>query len=806
MRPRRLELHGFAAFRERTVIDFDDLELFALVGSTGAGKSTIIDGIVFALYGSVVRYKSANLVAPVINQLSNEARVRLDFSIGSSDYTATRIVRRTSKGASTKEARLEEELAKENRVLAGNARELDLQVQELLGLDFDQFTKTVVLPQGEFARFLTENAETRQSLLRRLLAMERFRTMGTKARERAKESTAKYEALVEQFGDREPVTEADVANAQLRLTELDALETLVTAAVSERDTAIAEAEHASAELSNAEATLELLRSVKVPAGVSKLTDKVTKLEADRTLALEVAETATIELQAAKEAVDEAEPVNDLERCVELHSEATNLGRELRAAGKVEASAAKALAVATKADDAAGKTLAAARAALDERRIRAGAAGLIDQLTIGEPCPVCDQTVNALPDHDPALDLVTAQQELDTAIADATETSDQLRSAARDHDRAEVEVESLTARQAELTELLGDQPDAKATKAQLQDVRGLVKTLERAEIAGQRAVTKLRTAEERLADVAEHAGALRQALTEQRDSVGNLDPPVPEERSMATDWDAFVTWAKQEATATAASVKELRAAERTTAKAVTAANKEIATLLKPVAQTHSENESDAGPEPDHDPLRWLATIRGRASGELAALKKEHAAQATAVKRIEDLRTQASVASELGRLLSASGFERWLMSEVMYTLAEHATDRLLELSGGAYSLVTDGTDFSIRDHRNADEIRSARTLSGGETFLASLALALALSENVAQLATEGAPRIESMFLDEGFGTLDQDTLDIVASAIEELGAQGRMIGVVTHVRELADRIPTRFNVTRTANGATVDRVQD
>ena len=159
----------------------------------------------------------------------------------------------------------------------------------------------------------------------------------------------------------------------------------------------------------------------------------------------------------------------------------------------------------------------------------------------------------------------------------------------------------------------------------------------------------------------------------------------------------------------------------------------------------------------------------------------------MKRIEDLRTQASVASELGRLLSASGFERWLMSEVMYTLAEHATDRLLELSGGAYSLVTDGTDFSIRDHRNADEIRSARTLSGGETFLASLALALALSENVAQLATEGAPQIESMFLDEGFGTLDQDTLDIVASAIEELGAQGRMIGVVTHVRELADRIP-------------------
>ena len=94
---------------------------------------------------------------------------------------------------------------------------------------------------------------------------------------------------------------------------------------------------------------------------------------------------------------------------------------------------------------------------------------------------------------------------------------------------------------------------------------------------------------------------------------------------------------------------------------------------------------------------------------------------------------------------------------------------------------------------------RDSSGGETFLASLSLALALSENVAELATAGAPKIESMFLDEGFGTLDPETLDVVASAIEELGAQGQMIGVITHVRELAERIPVRFDVTRSPTGA-------
>jgi DNA repair protein SbcC/Rad50 len=112
--------------------------------------------------------------------------------------------------------------------------------------------------------------------------------------------------------------------------------------------------------------------------------------------------------------------------------------------------------------------------------------------------------------------------------------------------------------------------------------------------------------------------------------------------------------------------------------------------------------------------------------------------------------------------------------------------------------------VLDHRNADEPRTVRSLSGGERFLASLALALALAEHVAELAAEGAARLESLFLDEGFGTLDADTLDVVAAAIEELGSRGRMVGVVTHVRDLAERIPVRFDVRRGPEGSTVRRV--
>ena len=81
MRPTRLELTGFGSFREPATVEFADIDLFVLVGPTGAGKSTVIDAMIFALYGSVPRYDDRRLVAPVINQGRVEARVRLDFVV-----------------------------------------------------------------------------------------------------------------------------------------------------------------------------------------------------------------------------------------------------------------------------------------------------------------------------------------------------------------------------------------------------------------------------------------------------------------------------------------------------------------------------------------------------------------------------------------------------------------------------------------------------------------------------------------------------------------------------------------------------
>jgi exonuclease SbcC len=147
----------------------------------------------------------------------------------------------------------------------------------------------------------------------------------------------------------------------------------------------------------------------------------------------------------------------------------------------------------------------------------------------------------------------------------------------------------------------------------------------------------------------------------------------------------------------------------------------------------------------------------------------------------------------------------VNEALRRLVEGATEIMKELSGDQYSMTLDDSgNFFVTDHHNADETRSARTLSGGETFLASLALALALSDQLAELATQGSARLDAIFLDEGFGTLDPRTLDTVAATVENLAASGRMVGVVTHVRELAEQIPLQLRVRKDHRGSRIEMV--
>jgi exonuclease SbcC len=129
--------------------------------------------------------------------------------------------------------------------------------------------------------------------------------------------------------------------------------------------------------------------------------------------------------------------------------------------------------------------------------------------------------------------------------------------------------------------------------------------------------------------------------------------------------------------------------------------------------------------------------------------------------------------------------------------------MELSNGRYAFAFENDRFLVVDHDNARQTRSTDTLSGGETFLASLALALALAEHLPGFgAGAHAHALESLFIDEGFSNLDVETLDIVASALEAIGQGGnRLVGVVTHLPALAERMPARITVHKSQTGSTV-----
>ena len=164
-----------------------------------------------------------------------------------------------------------------------------------------------------------------------------------------------------------------------------------------------------------------------------------------------------------------------------------------------------------------------------------------------------------------------------------------------------------------------------------------------------------------------------------------------------------------------------------------------------------------------------------------------------------RGRAATFDALSRELRADRIVAFLQVEALQILAAGGSRHLSTLSGGRYGLAFDEDEFFVIDTWNGDERRRARTLSGGETFLASLGLALALSEQVRSLSVADRARLDSLFLDEGFGTLDPESLEVVVEAIEHLGGDGRIVGVITHVQELAIRLPARIEVEKSPRGS-------
>ena len=194
------------------------------------------------------------------------------------------------------------------------------------------------------------------------------------------------------------------------------------------------------------------------------------------------------------------------------------------------------------------------------------------------------------------------------------------------------------------------------------------------------------------------------------------------------------------------------------------------------------------------------------GEQAATAYEEAAGSSA-----DLIRVANLAR--GENEAGTPLATWVLQARFEEVLVFANERLSQMSSGRYELIRvaeetsqrrrrKGLGLAVVDHLGDERTRDPRTLSGGETFYVSLSLALALADVVS--AESGGVSLETLFIDEGFGTLDADTLQAVMAQIDHLRAGGRTVGIVSHVAELRDQIAERIAVRRVASGGSTLKV--
>jgi exonuclease SbcC len=504
-------------------------------------------------------------------------------------------------------------------------------------------------------------------------------------------------------------------------------------------------------------------------------------------------------QRARELGERVEALPDvsvLRAARQAHEQRDALAAELAAADAAVDASADALRRADDVVERADLALADTRTALEHLRDAHAAHALLTTLEVGAPCPVCAQVVERKPRAKKPAALGRSEQALAGAEQRSEQAREVARTATREHERSVAARDAVAARIAEIEIVVGSHPDPATLDSALADIE---RTTAEAAAARKHDATARRAEEQARTALSAAEGALREFQAEfhaQRDRLAPLEPP-PVGGDLAESWTSLAEWAAGKEVALAAHVDEL-------VRTATAAREARAAAVAALA-ARAEQRGVA--------VTTTKLARLREAVVEAGIDARHRFEQVvdALERAEKLRAGMTglardhdVARLLAQHLRADHFEKWLVGEALDRLVAGASVTLHQLTEGGYSLAyDDGGDFVVIDHRNADEARSVRTLSGGETFQASLALALALADQLSDMAASGGAKLDAIFLDEGFGTLDAETLDSVAGTIETLGSAGRMVGVVTHVPALAERVPVRFRVRPGTRGATVMR---
>jgi len=899
MRIRSLSFQGVGPYLDRQLIDFDQLGqsgLYLINGPTGAGKSTIIDCITFALYGELS------------DKAADKSRLRSDFAEGT-DKTEVDLVFETSAGtfrvirspefmrAKKAGSGLTRSLATCSvfRVLPGGSEETiatnvgsaKLELRKLVGLTREQFVQTVVLPQGKFADFLHADTDSRAKVLKSIFNTSIFeRTVSILTEDAAlvrNEVKRATDALVVEIARVSAVIEVD---DETRVSwEGLASESLDDALLAELDGLVPVYEEGSKALMRAAQGAEAaLRSAdddrKRAEREQQARDRVQKAAEREVLARQQVERARTALapyddlaratgialdddahvdtwrdrQAVAErevgaltALVEAEaavlawPREEEERKKAIESKRDEQRRSSRrleqiphliAAWDATAKARPSASEITdsrqrKADlerergkldelDRESDRLVASRKALGEAekalreadglyqdmslRYRSGIAVELSQaLQDGSPCPVCGATEHPNPAREHGVrvsvdDVEAALKDLNTRLTAQGRISNEVTS-------AEERIEALS-------EQLGLDRD----------------TWNAAQLAWQAQDDDLQRREKEASDAEEQLVALRQEEQRLRGEESDLEVSIAElEGQLRTRAEQAAAQADEVTTARGpfATVQD-----RSDALAAFARNLQVVASARQALTAAADEVAAAKGVLDAMPSRedfadvvaaqavWESSRKQLTDvdGDLREAKARLETLRGGRTRIEQLCADRARVGEQSRDLvllaelfapgrgSDIGLHIYVLKSLFETVMESANRRLETLLNGRYRLVPSavesgdqrslqGLGVSVED-RLTGKTRPAKTLSGGETFCASLALALGLSDVVRMNA--GGVEINSLFIDEGFGSLDADQLDEVMLMLGHLSSNGRRVGLITHVDSMKSAITERIDV--------------
>ncbi len=909
MRPLTLTVTGFGPYAESETIDFSrlgDRGLYLITGDTGAGKTTIFDAIVFALYGVTSGgTRTAAMLRSKYAAADTPTETELRFLLRGKEYVVKRnpeYERPKLRGTGTTKKTAAAELRLPDGSVVTKAQDVTKRVEELLGLNATQFMQIAMIAQGQFLRLLLAKTEERQKIFRSIFHTERFERLAAavnrdandaeRAWERTRDKALDLTATVDCPADHLGAAEAEKARAGELLPE-DA-DRLLRALIESDEAATAEAQNALQKLEEAIGVLntrigrageiqknrEELRLAKAEetrrkpalAAAKEAAEKAAErakdaeafareeaqiekelpdYEAAETKRKEVsrlsaaAKTAVEEERGAKEAKAAAgkrleEEKQELSRMGDVGAEREKLSSHkkdvLRRREQIAALAEemkKYEALYQEVNGVYQKLTAATEAwhqketaylAAEGTFLAAQAGHIAQTLRPGTPCPVCGSTDHPkaaeLPENAPDEAKVRAlQEDRNAAQAEAM----QLRG--RFEQGKGVLDERKASLQASVKEHLGDFNNREAKEklpAVLTEIEGELSDLEK----------RLRAKEKEAKRKAE------------------LEAGIPQDEKAAAEADAWIA----DAGAKRAAAETARAAEENALKELAAklrfpTKKEAEARIKALRGEREKRQSEKkraeeAVRAEEKNLQELAgrietlekSIAEAPEEDVAKLREENTARAAErrglqerqnslrVRLAKNRETLDALGKEAARLAEAEARYQWLKAladtvmgkigarekimletyvQMRYfeRIVSRANLRLLVMSGGQYELRRrasattnkgqSGLDLDVVDHYNGS-IRGVETLSGGESFKASLSLALGLADEIQSSA--GGVELDTMFVDEGFGSLDDESLEQAMRALASLSEGRRLVGVISHVDALKERIDRKLVVTK------------